>query len=135
MAMLIGWRRYFAVIAFLVLATPLVVGLVRPDSPAAILKEGRSLAPAPRMPGSSAGWLALPEAGRRLSARPFRVERGADHGASGADQTDARLRQRFRCWSGATGASSILATTRCVRAPAFSSATGGWPTLSTCSQP
>ena len=60
MAMLLGWRRYFAVVAFLVLATPLVVGLVRPDSPAAILKEGRSLAPAPRMPGSSAGWLALP---------------------------------------------------------------------------
>ncbi len=61
MAMLLGWRRYFAVIAFLLLATPLIVGLVRPDGPAAVLKEGRSLAPAPRMPGSSAAWIALPK--------------------------------------------------------------------------
>ena len=37
-----------------------MVGFVAPDSPAAMLKEGRSLAPAPRMPGSSKGWLALP---------------------------------------------------------------------------
>jgi alginate O-acetyltransferase complex protein AlgJ len=61
MAMLLGWRRYFAVVAFLLLATPLIVGLVRPDGPAAVLKEGRSLAPAPRMPGSSAAWIALPK--------------------------------------------------------------------------
>jgi hypothetical protein len=54
------WRRYFAVLAFLLLATPLAVGIIRPDSPAAILKEGRRLAPAPRMPGLSAGWLAVP---------------------------------------------------------------------------
>lgn len=61
MAMLLGWRRYFAIVAFLLLATPLIVGLVRPDGPAAVLKEGRSLAPAPRMPGSSAAWIALPK--------------------------------------------------------------------------
>ena len=58
--MLLGWRRYFSVAAFLLLATPLVVGLVRPDSPAAVLKEGRRLAPAPRAPVDAAGWLALP---------------------------------------------------------------------------
>jgi alginate O-acetyltransferase complex protein AlgJ len=57
--MLLGWRRYFAVLAFLLLATPLAVGMIWPDGPAAILKEGRSLAPVPGMPESSAGWLAL----------------------------------------------------------------------------
>ena len=58
--MLLRWRRYFAVLTFLLLATPLAVGIIRPDGPAAILREGRSLAPAPGMPESSAGWLALP---------------------------------------------------------------------------
>jgi hypothetical protein len=59
--MLLRWHRYFAVLAFLLLVTPLAVGIVRPDGPAAILKEGRSLAPAPGMPESSVGWLALPK--------------------------------------------------------------------------
>jgi alginate O-acetyltransferase complex protein AlgJ len=59
--MLLPWRRPFAILAFLLLVTPLVVGIVRPDSPAAVLKEGRFLAPAPRMPGSSAAWLTLPK--------------------------------------------------------------------------
>src|SRR5271165_4199795 len=58
--MLLGWRRYFAVAAFLLIAAPLVVGLVAPDSPAAVLKEGRRLAPAPRIPATGEGWLALP---------------------------------------------------------------------------
>ena len=53
-------RRYLALVAFLLLATPLVVGIVRPDSPAAVLKEGRKLAPAPRMPASGEDWFALP---------------------------------------------------------------------------
>ena len=39
--MLLRWRRYFAVAAFLLLATPLLVGIVQPDSAASILKEGR----------------------------------------------------------------------------------------------
>src|SRR5580693_9306112 len=63
--MLLGSRRYFAALALLLLATPLVVGIIWPDSPAAILKEGRSLAPAPQMPESGASWLALP---RRVDA-------------------------------------------------------------------
>jgi hypothetical protein len=58
--MLLGWRRYFALATFLLLATPLVVGLVAPDSPATVLKEGRRLAPAPRLPATGADWLALP---------------------------------------------------------------------------
>ncbi len=53
-------RRYFAVLALLLIATPLVVGLVAPDSPATVLKEGRRLAPAPRIPATGADWLALP---------------------------------------------------------------------------
>jgi hypothetical protein len=55
----LGWRRYFAFAAFAFLATPLVFGLVHPDSPSAILKEGRRLAPVPRAPDAAAGWLAL----------------------------------------------------------------------------
>jgi len=59
--MLAFWRRYFAIAAFLLLAIPLAVGIVRPDSPEAVLKEGRFLSPPPRMPGSGAAWLALPK--------------------------------------------------------------------------
>lgn len=58
--MLKSHRRYFALLAFLMLAAPLAVGLVRPDPPAAILKEGRRLAPAPPIPAESAAWLTLP---------------------------------------------------------------------------
>jgi hypothetical protein len=60
--MLKRWRRYYAVAALLLLGAPLVVGLVWPDSPAAVLKEGRRLAPPPAKPGSGADWLALPTA-------------------------------------------------------------------------
>jgi hypothetical protein len=55
-------RRYFALVAAILIAAPLVVGLVAPDGPAAVLKEGRSLAPAPALPATLAQWLALPAA-------------------------------------------------------------------------
>ena len=55
-------RRIFALVAFCLLAAPLVVGLVAPDSPASVLREGRSPAPAPRLPTTRASWLALPAA-------------------------------------------------------------------------
>jgi alginate O-acetyltransferase complex protein AlgJ len=58
--MLVSYRRYFALLAFLLLATPLVVGVIRPDSPSAILKEGRRLAAAPNAPATGDDWLALP---------------------------------------------------------------------------
>ena len=60
--MLVRHRRMFAVVAFFVLAAPLVVGLVAPDSPATVLREARFLAPAPRLPVTTADWLALPAA-------------------------------------------------------------------------
>ena len=53
-------RRFFAVAVLLLLATPLVVGLVKPDSAASILKEGRNPAPAPSAPDSPGDWLTLP---------------------------------------------------------------------------
>src|SRR3984957_12789665 len=53
-------RRFFAIAAFLLLATPLVAGLVRPDGAASILLEGRTPAPAPRAPVDSADWFKLP---------------------------------------------------------------------------
>jgi alginate O-acetyltransferase complex protein AlgJ len=59
--MLRRYRRHLALLAFGLLATPLVVGIVKPDSPEAILKEGRYLAPAPRAPGSGDDWLRLPK--------------------------------------------------------------------------
>jgi len=55
------YRRYFAVGAFLLLATPLVVGIVKPDSVASILKEGRNPAPTPKPPDSPGDWLSLPK--------------------------------------------------------------------------
>lgn len=57
--MLIRYRRYFAVLTFLLLATPLVAGIVLPVSPAAILKEGRNLAPAPKAPATRQDWFGL----------------------------------------------------------------------------
>jgi alginate O-acetyltransferase complex protein AlgJ len=59
--MLRRYRRFFAVAAFLLLATPLVFGIVKPDSVASILKEGRYPAPAPRPPYSLGDWLSLPK--------------------------------------------------------------------------
>src|SRR5208282_107538 len=59
--MLRRYRRYFAIVAFLLLATPLIVGIVKPDSPASILKEGRNLAPAPKTPVDRGDWLILPK--------------------------------------------------------------------------
>jgi alginate O-acetyltransferase complex protein AlgJ len=58
--MLSPHRRYFALLAFLLLATPLIVGLVRPDSPELILKEGRLLTPAPEAPRSLEALRAFP---------------------------------------------------------------------------
>ena len=58
--MLRRYRRFFAVAAFLVLAAPLVAGLVYPDGAASILMQGRTPAPAPRAPVDSADWLRLP---------------------------------------------------------------------------
>jgi hypothetical protein len=54
--MLLRHRRYFALLAFVLLTTPLVFGVVRPDRPELILKEGRLLAPTPQPPQS---WEAL----------------------------------------------------------------------------
>lgn len=59
--MLRRYRRYFALLAFGLLATPLVVGIVKPDSAATILKEGRYPAPAPRPPDSPSDWVTLPK--------------------------------------------------------------------------
>jgi alginate O-acetyltransferase complex protein AlgJ len=58
--MLARHRRYFAILAFALLATPVVVGLVRPDSPELILKEGRMLAPPPEAPRSLEALRAFP---------------------------------------------------------------------------
>jgi alginate O-acetyltransferase complex protein AlgJ len=53
-------RRLFAVAAFLLLATPLAVGILRPDSPELIYKEGRRLAPPPAASDGLKDWAVLP---------------------------------------------------------------------------
>jgi alginate O-acetyltransferase complex protein AlgJ len=53
-------RRLFAIAAFLLLAMPLAVGILRPDSPELIYKEGRRLAPQPAAPDGLEAWMALP---------------------------------------------------------------------------
>jgi alginate O-acetyltransferase complex protein AlgJ len=58
--MLRRYRRLFAVGAFLLLATPLAVGILRPDSPELIYKEGRRLAPPPAPPDGLKDWAVLP---------------------------------------------------------------------------
>src|SRR5258708_1326323 len=57
--MLRRYRRFFAVAAFLLLASPLVAGLVYPDGAASILMEGRTPAPVPGAPVDSADWFRL----------------------------------------------------------------------------
>jgi alginate O-acetyltransferase complex protein AlgJ len=69
--MLRRYRRYLALLAFGLLATPLIVGLIKPDSAASVLREGRNPAPAPKAPRSPGDWLTLPR------------------------ETDAYLRDRF----------------------------------------
>jgi len=59
--MLPARRRYFAILAFLLLATPLVAGLVRPDNPELIRKEAREPASAPAAPQTLDAALALPK--------------------------------------------------------------------------
>jgi alginate O-acetyltransferase complex protein AlgJ len=59
--MLRRYRRYFAIFAFVLLATPLIVGILRPDNPDLILKEGRRMTPAPLAPATFEDWLALPK--------------------------------------------------------------------------
>jgi alginate O-acetyltransferase complex protein AlgJ len=58
--MLLRHRRFFAVLSFLLIATPLVWGMVLPDSPDLIYKEGRRFAPPPAAPAGVAGWIKLP---------------------------------------------------------------------------
>jgi alginate O-acetyltransferase complex protein AlgJ len=58
--MLLRHRRYFAALSMVLLATPLVWGIARPDSPELIYKEGRRLAPAPAAPDALEDWAVLP---------------------------------------------------------------------------
>lgn len=55
------YRRWTAILVFLVLATPLVVGVVHPDDPAAIFKEGRKPTPVPN-PHTFTDWMWFPVA-------------------------------------------------------------------------
>lgn len=59
---LLRWhRRFFSIAAFLLLATPLVAGLIQPDGDALILKEGRNPAPTPKLGDGGADWLTVPK--------------------------------------------------------------------------
>ena len=58
-AMLSRGRRWYAIAAILLLAIPLVMGVIEPDDPTMILKEGRNPWPAPRL-RSFTDWLWFP---------------------------------------------------------------------------
>ncbi len=58
--MLSRHRRFFALAAFALLVTPLIVGVALPDGEASVLKEGRRPAPPPPPPASFAAALSLP---------------------------------------------------------------------------
>ncbi len=58
--MLFRHRRFFALAAFALIATPLVVGAVLPGGEASVLKEGRRPAPPPQAPENFAAAFALP---------------------------------------------------------------------------
>ncbi len=58
--MLYRYRRLFAALSLLLLATPVLWGMVLPDSPELIFKEGRRLAPEPLPPASLGEWAVLP---------------------------------------------------------------------------
>ncbi len=59
--MLYRHRRYFAVLALLLLAAPLLVEIVRPDNKALSTDEARELAAAPSFPVGIKGWVRIPE--------------------------------------------------------------------------
>ena len=56
--MLISHRRYFGILAFLLLATPLALGVVRPDPRRRYSKRG-AIAPGADVSGAPADWLTL----------------------------------------------------------------------------
>jgi alginate O-acetyltransferase complex protein AlgJ len=58
--MFIRHRRYFALLSFLLLATPLVAGIITPESADSIRREAREPAPAPAAPTTLAAALAFP---------------------------------------------------------------------------
>src|ERR1700739_813083 len=63
--MLYRHRRYFAILALLLLAAPLLVDIGWPDNKASSPDEARELAAAPSFPSGFKGWLRLP---RQLDA-------------------------------------------------------------------
>jgi hypothetical protein len=59
-SMLLRYRSAYFLVTFTLLATPLIVGLVRPDSPELVYNEGRGLEPWPGMPAGLAQLSAFP---------------------------------------------------------------------------
>lgn len=59
--MLFRHRKYSAVLAFLLLAAPLIAGVAEPDDAQTVMKEGRKLAPPPSIPNSLDALAALPK--------------------------------------------------------------------------
>jgi hypothetical protein len=83
--MLVRHRRTFAVAVFLLLAAPLVFGILRPESAASILKEGRNPAPPPKPPDSPGDWLRLQKEIDAYLNDPFGLREKNDPPAQGSD--------------------------------------------------
>jgi alginate O-acetyltransferase complex protein AlgJ len=59
--MLLRYRRFFAVVAFVLLATPLLAGVIMGDNGASVVREGRTPARPPTAPRNIASLVALPQ--------------------------------------------------------------------------
>ena len=58
--MICRYRRYWSLTAVLLLALPLFVGIVRPDTETMSSDELRDVAKAPQLPDGVVGWRELP---------------------------------------------------------------------------
>ena len=82
-------RRFFAPLAAILIATPLVVGLVAPDSPASVLR-GTTARAGPGLPDDRTRVAGAAPDARRLAQRPFRPSAGADPRPQGPDKPALR---------------------------------------------
>ena len=111
--MLRRYRRCFAALAALLLAIPPVVGLIAPDNPITVLKEGRQARAGPEHArGGQRTGSGLPAKVGRIFAGSLRAAARDDLIAQGPDQADAGPRRRGAGCAGRPGRTHVLSRRR-----------------------